>query len=47
MSKLVDVALGHILEPPYFDLNGEPLDSLDVNERLPLIMKLADARHYA
>jgi hypothetical protein len=29
------------MKPPSSDLNGEPLDSLDVDERPPLITKLA------
>ena len=42
MSKLVDMALGQTIEPPNFDLNMEPLGSLDVDERPPLIVKLVD-----
>lgn len=39
MSKFVDIALGHRIEPPSFDFNKEILDSLDVHERPPPIMK--------
>ena len=47
MSELVDMALGQRIEPPSFDLNAKPLDSLDVDERPPPIVKLADAQHHA
>ena len=47
MSKLVDKALGQRRESPNFDLNAKPLDSLDIDERPPLIMKLATAQHHA
>ena len=43
MSNLVDIALGHSIKPPSFDLNTELLDSLDVNERPPHIVKLENA----
>jgi hypothetical protein len=36
---LVDMALGQRIQPPSFDLNVEPLDSLDVDERPALIVK--------
>jgi hypothetical protein len=39
MSELVDMALGQIIEPPYFGLNVKPLDSLDVDERPPPFVK--------
>ena len=47
MSKLVDMALGQRVETPRFDLNAKPLDSLDVDERPPPIVKLANAQHHA
>ena len=47
MSKLVDMALGQRIELPSFELNAKPLDSLDVDERLPPILKLAHASHHA
>jgi hypothetical protein len=43
----VDIALGHIIRPPGFDLNAEPLESLDVNKRPPHIVKLENAQHHA
>ena len=39
MSELVDMALGQRKEPPSFDLNEEPSNSLDVDERPPPIMR--------
>jgi hypothetical protein len=47
MSCLVDMALGRRIETPSFDLNAEPIDSFDVDERLQLIMKLAYTQHHA
>ena len=47
MSKLVDMDLGQRIEPPSFDLNAEPLDSLAVDERPPPSVKLANAQHHA
>jgi hypothetical protein len=47
MSKLVDMALGQKEEPPSFDLNAKPLDSLDVDGRPPTIVKLVDTQHHA
>ena len=47
MSKLVDMALGQRIKPPSFDLHAKPLDSLDFDERLAPIMKLADVQHHA
>ena len=44
MLELVDMALGLRIEPPTFDLNAEPLDTLDPDGRPPLIVKLAYAR---
>lgn len=41
------MALGQRIEPLSFDLNVEPLDSLDVDERAPPIMKLAYDQHHA
>ena len=35
------------IKPPSFDLNVEPLDSLDVDERPPLTGKLAKSQHHA
>ena len=35
------------IEPPSFDLNAEPLDSLDVDERPQPITKLAYSQHHA
>ena len=32
LSELGDMALGKTIEPPSFDLNAKPLDSLDVDE---------------
>ena len=39
--------MAKIIKPPSFDLNAKPLDSLDVNEKPPPIVKLADAQHLA
>ena len=47
MAKLIDMALGHGIEPPSFDLNAKPFDCLDVDERPPPIVKLVDAQHQA
>ena len=47
MLELVDMALGQKLKPPGFDLDAKPLDSLDVDERPPPIVKLVDAQHHA
>ena len=47
LSKLVDMALGHIKKPPSFDLDAKPLNSLDVHEKPPPIVKLANAQHPA
>jgi hypothetical protein len=47
MSELVDKALGQRRESPSFDLNAKPLDSLDIDERPPPIVKLATAQHHA
>ena len=41
------MALGQRIRPPSFDLNVEPLDTLDIDERPPPIMKLAIAQHHA
>ena len=38
MSKLVDMALEQRIKPPSFDLNAEPLDTLDFDERSPPIV---------
>ena len=40
MWELVDMALGQRIEPLSVDLNAKPLDSLDVDERPPPIVKL-------
>jgi hypothetical protein len=45
-SLLVDMALGQRMESSSFDLNAKPLDSLDVDERPPPIMKLANTHAY-
>ena len=47
MLELVDMTLVHKIEPPSFDLSVEPLDSLDVDDRLPPIVKLIDAQQHA
>jgi hypothetical protein len=47
MAKLIDMALGHGIEPSSFDLNAKPLNYLDVDERPPPIVKLIDAQHHA
>ena len=47
MLELVDMALGHRIKPPGFDLKVEPLDSLDVDERPIPIVKLANAQLWA
>ena len=39
--------LGQRIEPPSFDLNAEPLHSLDVDKRPPLIVTLANAQHHS
>ena len=41
------MALGQRIELPSFELNAKPLDSLDIDERLPSILKLAHASHHA
>ena len=46
MLELVDMALVHRIKPPSLDLNAKPLDSLDVDERPPHIVKLANAQHH-
>ena len=46
MSELVD-PLGQRRESPNFDLNAKPLDSLDIDEKPPFIMKLATAQYHA
>ena len=46
-SLLVDMALGQRMESPNFDLNAKPWDSLDVDDKPPLIVKLADAQYHA
>jgi hypothetical protein len=45
MLELVDMALGQRIEPLSFDLNAKPLDSLDIDERPPPIVKLTNAQH--
>ena len=47
MSKLVDMALGKRISPPSYDLIAGPLNSLDVDDKPPLIVKLAYAQHHA
>ena len=47
MLELVDRALGQRIELPSFDLNAKLLDSLDIDERPPPIVKLAVAQHHA
>ena len=44
LAKLVDMALEQSVEQQSFDLNAKPLDSLDVDEKPPLIVKLAYAQ---
>ena len=46
MTKLVDMALGHKIDTPSFDLNVEPLNSLDVDESPMHVVQLADAQHH-
>ena len=41
------MALGHIIEPPSFDLAAKPLDFLDMHVKPPPIVKLANAQHHA
>ena len=36
------IVLGHRIEPPLSDFNAKLMDSLDVDERPPPIVKLAD-----
>ena len=43
MSELVDMVLGQRIEPLSCDLNAKPLDSLDVDERPQLILKVTNA----
>ena len=45
MYELVN--MGQIIRPPSFELNVEPLDTLDVKVRSPPIVKLADYEHHA
>jgi hypothetical protein len=40
------MALGQRITPPKFDLNVEPLNSLDVDERPPHVVKSANAQHH-
>ena len=47
MSELVDMALRQRIEPHGFDLSAKPLNFLDVDERSPLIVKLATTQHHA
>ena len=47
MSKLVDVALEQRIKTHSFDFNAELLDSLNVDERPPPIVKLTNAQHHA
>ena len=44
MSKLVGMVLGQRIEARSFNLNVEPLDSLDVDERPLPIVRLADVQ---
>ena len=46
MSKLVQMTLVERIEPPSFDLDAEPLDSLDADDKPPPIVKLRDAQHH-
>ena len=46
MYELVDMILGQRIKPPNYELNAKPLDSLDVDERLPPILKLAHTQHH-
>ena len=46
MSKLVDMALGQWIEAPSFDIDAKLFDYLDVDERPPPIVKLANAHHH-
>ena len=46
MLELVDMALVQRIGPPSLDLNGKPLDSLDVDDRPPRVVKLAHAQHH-
>lgn len=46
MTKLVDMALGHKIDTPSFDLIVGPLNSLDVDESPSHVVKLADAQHH-
>ena len=41
------MALGQKTKPPSFDHNAKHLECLDVDERPPPRMKLADAQHHA
>jgi len=47
MLELFDLALGQRIKAPSFDLNVEPLNSLDVDERSTQVVKVADAQHHA
>ena len=44
MSKLVDMVLEHRMEPPSSDIKANLWDSLNVDERPPLIVKLVYAQ---
>ena len=46
LLEVVDIALGQRIEPPSFDLNAKPVDSLDIDERPLPIVKLANAQHH-
>ena len=49
MSEMVDMALGHIIEPTSLDLTTETVNPLMVDERPPpkRIVKLTDAQQHA
>ena len=47
MLELLDMALGQRIEPTSSNLTAKPLHTLDVDERPPPIVKLADAQHHS
>ena len=47
MLELLDMALGQRIEPTSSNLTAKPLHTLDVDERPPPIVRLADAQHHA
>ena len=47
VSELVDMAVGHRIEPTSLNLTAETVNPLDVDERPPPIVKMMDAQQHA